>query len=247
MSLSSRFLNLSIKEQICISIILLTLFCILVILIVCCSLLYEILNKDYEQKKIYFYKKYKQYMESSFYYQSYHLMQYEDILHQIQKQIWNVQQSVVIYNTSKPIQNFSDYIINMTNIASINFTQLDLKDSKENPFLYVISLSNSSYVQEYLKNFALNNYQLFSKSLFSNNIYDHFKMPGYGVPIMDNPIFFNYVFFTVFGFNHSKIINVLENYSNQELNLKLLCIIDSAVQKAKACLKYVGNRLFRYI
>ena len=70
MSLSSRFLNLSIKEQICISIILLTLFCILVILIVCCSLLYEILNKDYEQKKIYFYKKYKQYMESSFYYQS---------------------------------------------------------------------------------------------------------------------------------------------------------------------------------
>ena len=243
MSLSSRFLNLSIKEQICISIILLTLFCILVILIVCCSLLYEILNKDYEQKKIYFYKKYKQYMESSFYYQSYHLMQYEDILHQIQKQIWNVQQSVVIYNTSKPIQNFSDYIINMTNISSINFTQLDLKDSKENPFLYVISLSNSSYVQEYLKNFALNNYQLFSKSLFSNNIYDHFKMPGYGVPIMDNPIFFNYVFFTVFGFNHSKIINVLENYSNQELNLKLLYIIDSAVQKAKACLKYVGNRL----
>ena len=229
MSLSSRFLNLSIKEQICISIILLTLFCILVILIVCCSLLYEILNKDYEQKKIYFYKKYKQYMESSFYYQSYHLMQYEDILHQIQKQIWNVQQSVVIYNTSKPIQNFSDYIINMTNISSINFTQLDLKDSKENPFLYVISLSNSSYVQEYLKNFALNNYQLFSKSLFSNNIYDHFKMPGYGVPIMDNPIFFNYVFFTVFGFNHSKIINVLENYSNQELNLKLLCIINNAV------------------
>ena len=58
MSLSTRFLNLSMKEQICITIILLTLFCILVILIVCGSLMYEILNKDYEQKKLYFYKRY---------------------------------------------------------------------------------------------------------------------------------------------------------------------------------------------
>ena len=54
MSLATCFLNLSMKEQICITIIALTLFCICVILIVCCSLIYEILNKDYDQKKLYF-------------------------------------------------------------------------------------------------------------------------------------------------------------------------------------------------
>ena len=77
MSLASRFLNLSMKEQICITIIALTLFCIGVILIVCCSLIYEILDKDYEQKKLYFYKRYKEYIESVFYLQSFYLMQYE--------------------------------------------------------------------------------------------------------------------------------------------------------------------------
>ena len=63
MSLISWFLNLSMKEQICLAIISLTLFCILVILIVCCSLMYEILIKDYEQKKLYFYNRYKDNIE----------------------------------------------------------------------------------------------------------------------------------------------------------------------------------------
>ena len=98
MSLASRFLNLSMKEQICITIIALTLFCICVILIVCCSLIYEILDKDYEQKKLYFYKRYKEYIESVFYFQSFYLMQYEEIIHRMQKQTWRMEQSISIYN-----------------------------------------------------------------------------------------------------------------------------------------------------
>ena len=78
MSLSTRFLSLSMKEQICITIIALTIFCIGVILIVCCSLMYEILMNDYEQKKLYFYQRYKEYIQSSFYFQNFYLMQYEE-------------------------------------------------------------------------------------------------------------------------------------------------------------------------
>ena len=83
-------MNLSMKEQICITIIGLTLFCLCVILIVCCSLIYEILNKDYEQKKLYFYNRYKQYIESTFYLQSFYMMQYEEIIHRIQKQTMRI-------------------------------------------------------------------------------------------------------------------------------------------------------------
>ena len=114
MSLSTRFLSLSMKEQICITIIALTIFCIGVILIVCCSLMYEILMNDYEQKKLYFYQRYKEYIQSSFYFQNFYLMQYEEIIHRMQKQTWRIQQASSIYQSVRPIQNYSPYIKNMS-------------------------------------------------------------------------------------------------------------------------------------
>ena len=135
MSLSTRFLNLSMKEQICITIILLTLFCILVILIVCGSLMYEILNKDYEQKKIFIYDKYKKYLESVFYFQSFYIMEYEEIIHRMQKEFWRIRQSVTIYQTLSPLQDYSDYIINMT--QEHNFTKLEENKRNDTPYFYI--------------------------------------------------------------------------------------------------------------
>ena len=54
MSLKSSFLTLSMKEQICLTIIVLNLFCLLVILSICGSLSYEFLKEDYYQKKYIF-------------------------------------------------------------------------------------------------------------------------------------------------------------------------------------------------
>ena len=86
MGLKSRFLTISIKEQICITIIFLNLFCILVILFICCSFTYEIIKEDYKQKKFYFYDKYKDYIESCFYFKNFCLLQYEEIIRRMQKQ-----------------------------------------------------------------------------------------------------------------------------------------------------------------
>ena len=168
MSLSSCFLNLSMKQQIGITIIVLTLFSILVILAICCTLLYEILYQDYKNKKNYF-----------------HIMQYEEILHRIQKQILKVEQSPSIFTNFYPLQDYSDYIINMTHRDTYNFTELDEKESKENPYFYIISRSPISQIQDALKLFCLVNYQTFTNSLFSYDIYDSFRIPGYGVPIME--------------------------------------------------------------
>ena len=54
MNLKAKFLTLSMKEQICITIIALDLFCILVLLSICGSLAYEILKEDFNQKNYIF-------------------------------------------------------------------------------------------------------------------------------------------------------------------------------------------------
>ena len=59
MSLKSKFLTLPMKEQIYISIILLTSYSLLTILLLTCSFCYEILQEDFKRKKLYFYDRYK--------------------------------------------------------------------------------------------------------------------------------------------------------------------------------------------
>ena len=214
MSLASRFLNLSMKEQICITIIALTLFCICVILIVCCSLIYEILDKDYEQKKLYFYKRYKEYIESVFYFQSFYLMQYEEIIHRMQKQTWRMEQSVSIYNNFQPLQNYSKYIINMTEESKYNFTELTLKKQKDTAYFYIISYSSDSSNQSFVKYFSLKNYQTFAYSIITHDIHEYFRIPGYGIPIIDDPLFYNYNYSTMFTFDYSKSSNKIKEFAN---------------------------------
>ena len=214
MSLASRFLNLSMKEQICITIIALTLFCICVILIVCCSLIYEILDKDYEQKKLYFYKRYKEYIESVFYFQSFYLMQYEEIIHRMQKQTWRMEQSVSIYNNFQPLQNYSKYIINMTEESKYNFTELTLKKQKDTAYFYIISYSSNSSNQDFVKYFSLENYQTFAYSIITHDIHEYFRIPGYGIPIIDDPLFYNYKYSTMFTFDYSKSSNKIKEFAN---------------------------------
>ena len=221
MSLASSFLFLSMKEQICITIIALTLFCIGVILIVCCSLIYEILNKDYKQKKLYFYNRYKEYIESSFYFQSFYLMQYEEIIHRMKKQIWRTQQSITIYPKNAPLlplESYSEYVKNMGNTTDYNFTDLDLKNQKDYPYFYIISFSESESKQVFLIGFSLNYYQLFSNSIITHDIYDNFRIPGYGVPIIEeNPLFFNLNYSTLFSFNHTKISEKMKEFSLEKM------------------------------
>ena len=75
MSFKSKFLNLPIKNQICIAIITLNIFCILAILSIFGSLAYQILIEDFKQKRLYFYVKYQKYIESCFYFQNFCLLQ----------------------------------------------------------------------------------------------------------------------------------------------------------------------------
>ena len=252
MSLATRFLNLSMKEQICIAIIGLTLFCIGVILIVCCSLMYEILNKDYQQKKLYFYKRYKEYMESAFYFQNFYLMQYEEIIHRIQKQLWKMEQATTIYFTYNPTRDYSDYFINIDN--TYNFTELDEKNEKETPYFYYISYNSDQTMNAYINIYTMKNYQILANSIITHDIYDYFRIPGYNVPIIErSPNFININYLTIFGFDRELIKEFDSNFSilAQESNMSKEDIFKKTFSegknlffnKTKSFLYYISDKL----
>ena len=124
---------------------------------------------------------------------------------EFRNKIWTAQQSVNIYSSLMPLQNNGTYIINMANRKNINFTQLDQNYSKENPYFYIVTLSDLDEDKKFVQAFSLFNYKAFTNSIFSHDIYDAFSIPGYGVPILDNPLFYNEHYKTIFGYNHSKI------------------------------------------
>ena len=80
MSITSGFLTLSIKSQLWITILILTVFSFLVILALPGSFSYEILMEDYKKKKKFFYNEYKEYIEASFNFQSFTLLKHEEII-----------------------------------------------------------------------------------------------------------------------------------------------------------------------
>ena len=88
MSVPSSFLTLSIKEQLFITILLLTIFSIIVILCLPGSFSYEILMEDYKKKKRFFFKEYREYIQACFYFQSFTMLKYEEIIKRMAKQMY---------------------------------------------------------------------------------------------------------------------------------------------------------------
>ena len=214
MGLKSSFLTISIKEQICITIICLNLFCILVILSICCSFTYEIIKEDYKGKKYYFYDKYKDYIESCFYFKNFCLLQYEEIIRRMQKQSWNYHRTIQIYNY-KQFYDTSDDVIDYKD--SIHQYIENENSDKENAKLFLLcywEVGDSSDQFYYYNHNQLcsgmiqitsDNYLPLSNSIFSNNIYDKFRIPDYKTPIMNSPLFTNVNRSTIFSFNASRI------------------------------------------
>ena len=224
MSLKSRFLTLSIKEQIYISIVLLTLFCILVVFSICCSLSYEFLKADYTQKRLYFFNKYKQYIESCYFFQNFCLLQYEETIKRMQKQAWKYHQSLEIYFNLTNFDNYSEAIMEyndsrdkdiISDKSENNFPKLfffcyrqysDLPDEES------IYLNELFYKEVYY--YLLDSYQPLSNTIVYHDIYESFRIPGYNVPIIKTPLFNNINFSTLICFNASKIHQKLIEIQN---------------------------------
>jgi len=229
MCFKSKFLTLPIKNQICITIITLNIFCLLVILTICGSLAYEILKEDFKQKKLYFYEKYKEYIESCFYFQNFCLLQYEEIIKRIQMQIRENIEASIIYAYSQSIDLDND---NKLKVIEFN-PRDDLEEqSNENDYLYFRCFSKESLCKTMEFN-IIEQYTTISSLISSHNINKKFNMPMFdNIPIIKNPIFYEVYSYSAFSFDLSKLlskfkdifgnvedVNLLDNYFEYMIKL----------------------------
>ena len=242
MSLKSSFLTLSMKEQICLTIIVLNLFCLLVILSICGSLSYEFLKEDYYQKKIYFFNKYKEYIDSCFYFQNFCLLQYEEIIKRVQKQSFEFYKIFEFY----PITNLNNYtnkvifyddsshknIIDNQNIFTNDPELYFLCFWEDNNLFHGIPLHTSEFCPG-MQIFLVKNYQPMANSMFFHDIKNFFNHPWYNVSLLNSPIIINVNLSSILSFNantiHQKLIEIqgestvynykkLKKYFNDKMN-----------------------------
>ena len=208
MNLKSIFLTLSIKMQIFIIISALNTFCFIVIISFCGTFVYEMLKDEYKQKKLYFYDKYEEYVESCFYFQNYYLLQYEEIIKKFQKQIWKHHNSFdkfLIKSNFKLPNDFITYIGNEpTNLINLTEKKSNFED------IYIMNdfcfLNNTSFCLEMYKKFLLHQV-LFMPMEFYHIMNDFFRMPMHEVPLMTSPLYIYFNLNSILSFNPSRIIN----------------------------------------
>jgi len=218
MSLKSKFLNLPIKNQICIAIIALNIFCILSILSIFGSLAYQILKEDFNQKRLYFYEKYKEYIESCFYYQNFCLLQYEELMKRIQLQIRELLEVGNIYNYT--------YSINMHIMDKFKTIEFNLdypidnfEQEEDNDYLYYDCFSDEKNCLSKQNDIMLQ-YNALSSLISSHNINKKFNMPMVdNIALMDDPIFYDFFYYSIFSFNLSKVLKKLKEIFGDKIDI----------------------------
>ena len=209
MSIKSRFLTLSMKEQICLVIIALTLFCILVVLGICCSLSYEFLKEDYKQKRLYFFNKYKEYIESTFYFKNFCLLQYEEIIRRVINQGYNFLDAYNDYN-STDFDNYTNKFKNYNDSLHYN-----IKDNKtDDPVFYMLCFFESNMLDHdilcgQMYDVTALHYQSMTNTFIYHDIYNFIRIPGYNIPIIDSQAYISINLSTIFSFNTTTIHEAL--------------------------------------
>ena len=223
MSLKSRFLTLSIKEQIFITIIALTFFCVLVILGICCTLIYEFFKDDYKTKKLYFYNKYKDYIESCFYFHNFCFLRYEEILRRLQKQAWRYHHTLGSFNEFTIFDNYSKVVLNYSDSAHKNISKE--KTNKNNYKLFLLSYLQTgnttrdiSIYKEIYQN-IIYNYQTLDNLIISPDGLETFHIPGYNIPVIETPLFININYSIIFSFNATNIHEMLIKIQGDSTNI----------------------------
>ena len=206
MSLHSHFLTLSIKEQLFITILVLTSFSIIVILVLPGSFSYEILREDYKKKKTFFYNEYREYIQASFYLQSYTILQYEEILKRMTKQIYKyyAKQSIFEMDSNFKEENKVQDLFNNNNI-----------ENEDNDILYQYCYNNDNEICDEYKNILTNKYESINGLIFSHDIDKRFKIPGLNLPIINSFVVINADDLVMYSFNKTALYKAIVNYDYQ--------------------------------
>ena len=257
MDFKSTFLTLSMKEQICLAIIFLSIFSALVILLLCSSFCYEVLKEDYYLKKYYFYDKYKEIIEITFYFQNFCLLQYEEIIKRMQHQIYKFHRnSTTVY--ANLIQNYDKSDNNELDLVPFYNTNNDKNISDNNDLLFFFCFNKNKALCEEKRNNLKSIYDPISSLIFSHDINKYFNLPGYNIRIVKSPLFVNADINYLFSFNGSYIYDIINkcgsnyidintDYENGNLDKYFSSIVDDMKKNViNLFLLFLGGQLFLF-
>ena len=181
------------------------------------SLAYQILKEDFKQKRLYFYEKYKEYIESCFYFQNFCLLQYEELIKRIQLQMREILEVADIYNYTCNIN-----MNNMNKFKIIEFNQdylIDKFEQEDNDYLYYQCLAIEEICLLIQKDIILQ-YNSLSSLLFSHNINKKFNIPMLNnIAIMEDPVFHEIYSYSMFSFNLPKLLKQINKIFGNEINI----------------------------
>ena len=216
MSVPSSFLTLSIKEQLWITILILTIFSFLVILVLPGSFSYEILMEDYKRKKKFFYNEYMEYIHACFYFHSFNILKYEELIKRMSKQIYKYSSRESIY------ESYSDFGDNNT------VEELFLKESNEKEKLYYYCYNDDNRICELGKNKLISKYESLNGLIFSHDMDNRFKDPGFSFSLIDSFFGININDSVIYGFNKNGLFSAIPNFIDKnsinkaQLNMHIL-------------------------
>ena len=226
MSVPSSFLTLSIKEQLWITILMLTIFSFLVILVLPGSFSYEILMEDYKRKKKFFYNEYMEYIHACFYFHNFNILKYEELVKRMAKQIYK-------YSTRESIyENYSDFGDNNT------VEELFLKESNEKEKLYYYCYNDDNRICELGKNKLISKYESLNGLIFSHDMDNRFKDPGFSFSLIDSFFGININDSVIYGFNKNGLFSAIPNFIDKnsinkaQLNMYYQKFIDKQMRYA---------------
>ena len=206
MSIHSRFLTLSIKEQVCLTIFLLTVFSVLVILCLPCSFSYEILREDYKKKKRFFYNEYKEYIEACFYYQGYNLLKYEEIIKRMLKEAdkYSTRGGLFEYKT-----DFKEEYNDQFPVRDLFYNE-SKEDENRTDILYFYCFNEDNDVCKEVKESLKNKYESLYSLIFTTDVYNRFRLPELDIPIVDKALAVNINESFMFCFDKKVMMDNLE-------------------------------------
>ena len=216
MSVPSQFLTLSIKEQLFITILILTIFSVIVILCLPGSFSYEILMEDYKKKKKFFYKEYRDYIQACFYFQSFTMLKYEEIIKRMAKQMYKYSRSENIFNTT------SDFKDTYTDTYPVQ--DLFYNNENDTNILYKYCFNSDENCEE-SKDILLaklqDRYESLNGLIFSHDIGNRFSIPGYNQPIISSYVGIDVNDSIMYGFGKDGLYKAIVNtddYNNIDKN-----------------------------
>ena len=219
MTIKSSFLSLSMREQVCITIVILTILSILVVLCLSCTFCYEILKEDYKLKKLYFYDKFKEYIELCFYFQNFCLLQFEELVKRMQLQFYKFNRNASTANTAYDFQSNFDF--DESNSVVDFDLELHKNISDNNDLLFFSCFNNVENICKEMKNLTIKNYLPFSSMIFTHDTNKSFVIPGYQLSCVKSLLFVDVDSNVILSFNGTKIYEIIQN---RNINCSGTCI-----------------------